>query len=333
MSTSVLVTDEPNATFEEELSVFGPFGIELHTTVCRSEEELIRHGRGKAGFLVSYARITRRVMEALPELQVIVKYGIGVDNIDLQAAAELGKVVANVPDYCREEVAIHALSLALNGLRRTHALGAEVIAGTWNDTPAGKVIYRPSQLDLGIVGVGNIGRVFASYAERLFRAVYFYDPYVLLPQEEGRRYRRLKALAGLFERCRVISLHVPLTEATQGLINRSILSRARQLVLINTSRSGVVDKRSLEEALDSGKAAFYGADVYWEEPPDWSEPWNAQFLKRKDVLITPHAAWYSPASRSEVKRRAAEEVLRVIRGEKALHPIAKKLDSSNRPDV
>jgi D-3-phosphoglycerate dehydrogenase len=317
----VLITDETETSLREEQSVLGPCGVELDAVYCSSEEDLIENGRGAVGFLVSYARITRRVMAALPELRVIVKYGIGVDNIDVQAAQELGKVVAHVPDYCREEVALHALCLAQCGLRQVHSLGKEVAAGQWNDTPAGTILYRPSALNLGVVGMGRIGRLFAHYAERLFASVSFYDPGVPRLTGDMEKYLKMANLGGLFSRCTVVSLHVPLTRETRGFINQGILAQASGSILINTSRADVVEKLSLETALDASKLVFYGADVYWEEPPVRGSSWNERFLNRRDVLITPHCAWYSPASWSEVKRKAAEEIRRVIQGDPPLHPV------------
>jgi D-3-phosphoglycerate dehydrogenase len=317
----VLITDEAETDFQEEQSILAPCGVGLDAVYCRSEKDLIENGRGAVGFLVSYARITRRVMAALPELRVIVKYGIGVDNIDVQAARELGKVVAHVPDYCREEVALHALCLALCGLRQVHSLGKEVAAGQWNDAPAGAILYRPSALDLGVVGMGRIGRLFANRAERLFASVSFYDPGVPLLTGQMATYRKTTDLRELFARCTVVSLHVPLTTETRGFIDRTILEQANGSILINTSRADVVEKLALESALDARKLVFYGADVYWEEPPARGSEWNERFLNRRDVLVTPHCAWYSPASWREVKRKAAEEIRRVIQGNPPLHPV------------
>jgi D-3-phosphoglycerate dehydrogenase len=218
-----------------------------------------------------------------------------------------------VPGYCREEVALHALCLALNGLRRTHTLGAQVAGGRWNDYPEGLIQYRPSEVRLGVVGLGSIGRLFARYAERLFRAVHYYDPYVR-PFPQARRYRLERSLGAVFERCAVVSLHVPLTAETRRFVDGTVLGRARQAILINTSRAAVVERESLEQALESGRLSFYGTDLYWEEPPDLEDPRTARLLQREDVLVTPHVAWYSPSSNLEVKRRAAEEVLRLLRG-------------------
>jgi D-3-phosphoglycerate dehydrogenase len=313
MPLRVLVTDDTSTSFEEERAILAPYGIELAVGACRSEEELIREGQGMAGFLVSNAPVSRRVLEALPELRVIVKYGVGVDNIDLAAAAELGKAVARVPGYCREEVALHALCLALNGLRRAHTLGTQAACGRWNDYPEGLVLYRPSEVRLGVVGLGNIGRLFARHAERLFGEVRYYDPYVR-PSARAGRYRRERSLGALFEQCAVLSLHVPLTAETRGFVDDAVLGRARRAILVNTSRAGVVEREAVPRALETGALSFYGADLYWEEPPDFEDPWTRRFLSRQDVLITPHVAWYSPSSNRELKRRAAEEVLRVLKG-------------------
>ncbi len=313
----VLVTDMRHATLAEERKVLEPLGVSLDSTFCAGEEELIANGRGAVGFLVSYAPVTRRVLESLPELRIVVKYGIGVDNIDVEAARELGKVVANVPEYSTEEVALHALTLALCGLRMIFPFARAVKEGMWHQDPSGEGLRRPSALTVGVVGLGRIGRRFARYAEPIASNICWYDPYL---QGEA-PYRRLDTVEELVERSQVVSVHAPLNERTRSLLGRRALAGANGLVLVNTSRGGVVDRDALEGALEAGRVVFFGADVFWSEPPDYDDPRTVAFLRRRNVLITPHMAWCSLEADGEVRRKAAEEVARVIRGQQPLHPL------------
>jgi D-3-phosphoglycerate dehydrogenase len=315
----VLVTDMRHATIAEEQAVLEPAGVTIDPTFSETEEELIKNGQGAIGFLVSYARVTRKVMEALPDLKIIVKYGIGVDNIDVKAATELGKYVANVPDFCIEEVALQTLSLVLTGLRMTHFLGGMVKQKQWPEDPTGEMIERPSLLNLGLVGLGKIARQFGHYMKNIVPNIYYYDPYVSEAEAKNLQYKRFEDVSELFEKCQIVSLHTPLTTETRGFVNYDLLSQAKDLILVNTSRGGVIDKHALARALDAGNVKFFGADVYWEEPPDFGDPWNIAFLNRKNVCVTPHVGWYSRSSEKEVRRKAATEVLRVIQGKKPLN--------------
>jgi D-3-phosphoglycerate dehydrogenase len=310
-----------HGSVEEEREVLEPAGVAVDTTFSEGETELIRNGAGAVGFLVSYARITRRVMEALPELKIIVKYGIGVDNIDVKAAGELGKLVANVPDYCIEEVALHSLALMLAGLRRLYPQAEAVKNGSWTEDPTGLRLHRPSTLTVGILGFGRIARRFATYIQPITNNMLFFDPYVPEPGAQHVYCESVGSGAELFERCQVVTVHAPLNRETTNLISSNLLDRAKGLVLINTSRAGIVDRGPLESALEEGRVAFYGADVFWQEPADYEDPRTREFLERPNVLVTPHMSWYSVESERDVRRKAAEEILRVVRGEAPLHPV------------
>jgi D-3-phosphoglycerate dehydrogenase len=317
----VLVTDMHHRSIEEERKVLEPAGLTIDTTICRTEEDLIRHGRDACAFLVSYAPITRRVMESLPELKVVVRYGVGVDNVDLEAARELGKIVAYVPDYCVDEVAAHALALVLGGLRMHVPLSEAVKKGHWINDPSAEKLRRPTSLYAGIVGLGRIGSRVAEFLEPLVAGIRFYDPFVPASSLPRRVWEKVDRLAELVEGCQILSLHAPLNEQTRDLIDAKVLARAKRLILINTSRAALINRKAVEEALVDGRVSFFGSDVFWQEPPDYSDPGTAAFLKRRDVLLTPHMAWYSEHSERELRRKAAEEVLRVLQGGRPRHPV------------
>jgi D-3-phosphoglycerate dehydrogenase len=317
----VLITDMRHGSIEEEQRILGPAGVTIETAFCRTEEELILRGEGVFAFLVSFAPVTRAVMESLPELELIVRYGVGVDNVDLEAAREMGKKVARVPDYCVDEVSAHAFALILAGLRMLYPMSRAVKTGDWIEDPSEGKLRRPATLTAGIVGLGRIGRRLAETLRPLVAGILFYDPHVAVSEVRNRDWEQVFSLPDLFGRCQIVSLHAPLNGQTCDLIDTRALAAARKLILVNTSRADLVNRQALESAMNEGRISFFGADVFWQEPPDYSDPATAEFLDRRNVLITPHMAWYSQESEKEVRRKAAEEVLRFLQGRQLLHPV------------
>jgi D-3-phosphoglycerate dehydrogenase len=306
----VLITDRRHASIDEERAVLEPLGVKIIDHFCETEEELIEYGKGAIGFLVSYSKITRRVMEALPDLKIVVKYGVGYDNIDTVAAAELGIYSVNVPDYCIEEVALQALSLILNGLRFTHYFAGQVRNGNWIKDPSIIDLHRPSNMKMGFIGFGRIGQKLAYYMKNIVSSICYYDP--LFKAESD--YEKCFDINDIFSTCNIVSIHAPLTEKTKGMIGSSELSISKELILINTSRAAIVDRDALLSALKAKKVYFYGSDVSWEEPIDINISANKELLSMNQVLITPHYGWYSLESEREVRRKAAMEIARFIKG-------------------
>jgi D-3-phosphoglycerate dehydrogenase / 2-oxoglutarate reductase len=316
MAIKVLVTDRRHASLENERAILEPLGVDVVDKFSESEDELIENGRGAIGMLVSYAKITRRVMKSLPELKIAVKYGVGYDNLDTKAAAELGVYTVNVPDYCVEEVALQALAHVMNGLRFTHYFSAEVRNGIWAKDPAAIcTLHRPSGMTAGFVGYGRIARCLSGYLRPIVGSMKFFDPFV--PSAEG--VAKCESVEELFGACDIVSLHSPLSAQTKGIVGNGPLSGARGCILVNTSRAGLVDRTALLGALDSGKVGFFGADVGWEEPLAMDVPENAALVGRSNVSITPHMGWYSVESEKDVRSKAAMEIARVIKGGKPLH--------------
>ncbi len=312
----VLVTDMRHLSIEEEEKVLAPLGVKIDTTFSESEEDLIRNGKGAIAFLASYAEITRRVMESLPELKIISKYGVGVDNIDIEAATNLGIFVTNVPDYCVEEVALHTLSLILVGLRRVCYYGGEVKGKRWNVNIENENIKRLSLLSLGLLGFGRIARRLSLYMESLVKDIYFYDPFIKSYNRDLNNFYALRSIDELFKRAHIISIHIPLNENTERLVDERVLSEAQGIILVNSSRAEIVDRMAVMKSLESGEVLFFASDVFWEEPPNFKDMSQLKFLQRRDVLITPHIGWYSKESERLLRRSAAMEVARVIKGYK-----------------
>ncbi len=315
---SIYVTDFDYASLKEEEAVISTIDAALIPLQCRTESELIAQAKDADALIVQYAPITEGVFQALKKLKVIARYGVGVDSIDLDSAARHGVVVANVPDYGVAEVSDHTLTLLLNVLRKVSFLNSQVKNGIW-DVKKAVPLRRLSTLTLGLTGCGRIGaetaRKARAFGFRVIAADPFMDPDLIAQQDIEH-----VDFDTLLSQSDAISLHAPLTEDTYHLFNRESFRKMKKgSVLINTARGGLVDQNALVEALENGQLAGAGIDVCEVEPLEKDSP----LRKFPHVVLTPHAAWYSEEAKTDLKRRAAEEVVRVLRGEEALHPVFK----------
>ena len=299
----VLVTDADYSSLDIEAEVLAAAGHELVAASCGTPEEVIAAAAGVDALLVQFAPITAEVFEALPRLRLLSRYGVGVDVVDTEAAREHGVWVCNVPDYGTTEVAMHAVAMLLALLRNVAGHDREVRAGHW-DYHLGGQLRRPSSLTLGVVGLGRIGGMAAERAAPWFGAVVGYDPY-LTDSDWPNRLERL-SLEDLFARSSAVTLHLPLTDTTRGLIGTDLLGRMPSgSYLVNTARGGLVDLDALLEALDSGRLAGVALDVLPQEPPPQDHP----LLSHPRALITPHVAWYSAEAEVELRRKAAQNIV------------------------
>jgi D-3-phosphoglycerate dehydrogenase len=279
-------------------------GAVLRPTQAQDEDGLIANLREADVVLVSGAPITRRVMENLPRCRGVVRYGVGVDNVDVAAATDLGIVVAHVLNFCTEEVANHALLFLLACAKKLLPLDRRLRDGRWGGFPAAEFpsIYGQT---LGIVGLGEIGRSLAGKARALGMEVIAYDPYA---KEGGEPLpARLVGLEDLLRQSDYVSLNLPLTEETSHLIGERELGLMKPTsVLINTARGPVVDEVALVAALRQGRIAGAGLDVFEVEPLPASSP----LLELDNVILTPHTAGISEKSarkvRTEVGKAAAD---------------------------
>ncbi|MDA8312308.1 MAG: C-terminal binding protein [Actinomycetota bacterium] len=257
--------------------------------------------------LTTYFPLQRQDIERLERCRIIARYGIGVDNVDVTAAAERGMVVTNVPDYCVEEVATHALAMAFALLRKLPEGHAEILRGGWG-VGGLRPMSRPSELTLGLVGYGRIARRVAQGARALGMAIVVHDPFLSEPAPDG---VDLVDLATLLGRSDVVSLHCPLTETTRGLIGPDELAAMRpSAVLVNTSRGPLVRFDALTAALRAGRLAGAGLDVFETEPPD-----AGSLRDVRGLLATPHVAFYSEAAIRESQHKAATQIVKAMAGE------------------
>lgn len=299
----VLVTDYDYADLELESKVFLGGGLEIVTAQCRTEDDVIEAARGCAGMLVQYAPVSERVVAALPELCIISRYGAGFDTIDTEACARHGVWVANTPDYGVGEVATHALALTLALLRNVVAYNRDINAGNWFYLSSGP-LHRVSDMTLGIVGLGRIGKRMAHIGRNLFRRVVACDPYLI--DGDFPAYVERGKLEEVFAQSNVVSMHVPLNAETRDMVNAALLARMQPgSFLVNTARGGIVDTAAVLAALDAGTLAGVGLDVLPVEPV----PADSKLLGHPKVILSPHAAFYSAESERELRRKAAQNIV------------------------
>jgi D-3-phosphoglycerate dehydrogenase len=250
----------------------------------------------------------------LESLRGIVEAGVGYDTIDVEAATERGIPVCNTPDYITSEVTDHALSLILSLHRKVCRISRSTRTGTWNWLEA-TPIKGFSELTVGIIGLGRIGRQVTERLKAFGPKILFFDPYVTVEKinEVGASRTDLEAL---LKESDIVTIHCLLTNETKHLIGeRELRLMKESAVLVNVSRGAIIDQEALYKALKESWIAAAGLDVLEKEPPNPDDP----LLKLDNVIVTPHIAWYSEQSTKLLRRLPAEEVVRILRNERPKH--------------
>ncbi len=305
----VVILDEGYAPYEIERSILEPLGARLEARPCGGDAaKVVEAVRGASAVLVRESPVTAEAIAGMRVCRVIVRYGVGVDNIDRAAAAARRIYVANVPDYGFEEVSDHAMALMLGVIRRIPARDRATRNGAWNLGRA-EVMHRIAGTTLGTFGYGLIGQAFCRKAAAFgFARILVCDPQ-LKTAPAG---TQLVSLETLFREADVISLHAPMTSDTRHVVNRERLALMKpNAVLINTARGGLIDEAALTEALREGAIFGAGLDVFETEPPDVNSP----LFALTNVIVTDHTAWYSEDAVGDLQRKAADEIARVLRNE------------------
>ncbi|MBO1902683.1 C-terminal binding protein [Leucobacter weissii] len=299
-------------------------GFEVRVLGSRDAGEIIAGARDAVALLPGYSPVTREIIEALPRLRIVSLMSMGFDYVDVAAATEHGVWVTNVPGAATEEVATHALALLLSSARQLPFYTASANPEEWNDR-APSPPPRLSETTLGIVGLGRIGRELARLAGPLFGSIVGYDP--LLPDTPEVRADLASlgisrtSLEEVRRTANALSLHLPLTPETTGMIDGDFLSEMpRGAVLVNVSRGGLVDEAALAAALDAGRLSGAALDVLSQEPPAPGHP----LLDRDDVVLTPHIAYFSARTEIEYVRIQAQNAV-------ALHETGLPDSPVNRP--
>ncbi|MFP3089419.1 C-terminal binding protein [Treponema sp. TIM-1] len=304
----IVITDDRFGWSDEERFVLKDLEAEVSIAGGHTEDALIEACADADGILLNQASMNARVIGALKKCQVISRYGIGYDNVDILAAEEQGIWVTNVPNYCTEEVAEHALGLLLAGVRWIPFKDRGVRAGGWN---LNRPIRRLSGAVLGIVGFGATGRAFWEKVQGFgFSRILIADPHITTKLHPGMA-GEAASFDTVITESDFISLHVPLNEGTRHCINARTLARMKDgAILINVSRGQVIDETALVEALRSGKLGAAGLDVFEKEPLPPDHP----LLSLDNLILTDHSAYYSRESVSILKTRAAMNVREVLEG-------------------
>lgn len=295
----------------EELEALAKINAEVLGADVTSEDEIIKVAQDADALMVVASQITRRVMEALPKCKVIVRYGIGYDNIDVEAATDNSILVVNIPDFCLEEVSSHAITLLLACAKKLVLLNNCLKQNSWAESqkamaPMGSIYGQT----LGLVGCGNIGRMTARKAQCFGLGVLGYDPY--LDKALAKEYEiTLVELSELLRESDYISVHAPLTKETRHLIGEKEFKQMKPTAyFINTARGPIVDEAALVTALREKYIAGAGLDVFEKEPVGSGNP----LFKMDNVIVTPHSASYCDASYERLKRSVGQEVARVLSG-------------------
>jgi D-3-phosphoglycerate dehydrogenase len=292
-----------------EREILAKVDCTLVPATCQSEEETIAACRDAQAILTSNARISRRVMEALPEALVICRYGIGVDTVDIPAATAHGIIVANVPDFCFDQVADTAMSLILSVPRKVTYLSNLIRQGVY-DRELARPIHNFRGATLGLVAFGNIARNVARKAAPFGFRIIAYDPY-LTPGDVREYPVTLVDFDTLLRESDLISVHAPLTAETRHLFNEAAFRKLKpSAYFFNCGRGPVHDQKALYRALKEGWIAGAGLDVLEQEPPDPVDP----ILALDNVVFTPHYASYTEEAYHELRVKTAENAAAVLQG-------------------
>jgi len=312
----IAVTDSPFPSLDLAKAALRRLDPELRMAKSASAEDILAVARDADAVLVTYAKLPGDLLRQLRRCKAIGRFGLGVDNIDLAAAGQLGITVTYVPDYCMHEVSDHALALLLALARKIPRSNALVQAGRW-EMSALVPIHRLAGRVLGLVGFGNIPRTLAPKARALGLRIVAHDPYVS-PQALSAAAVEGMSLDHLLEISDIVSIHAPLTPATRGLFNAEVLQKMKKgALLINTARGPLVDEAALVAALDSGRLGGAALDVVAVEPL----PKDSKLIGRDNVILTPHTAFYSLEALNELQTKCAADVARVLSGEPPVYPV------------
>jgi D-3-phosphoglycerate dehydrogenase len=320
VKAKVVITDYVWESLDVEKKTLASLA-ELVALKTKKPEEFLSQAADCDALLNTYAGpITADVMDKMPKCRIIARYGIGVDTIDLEAATRAGIIVTNNPSYCIEEVAEHTMALLLACARKIAFYDRMVREGTWA-VPPGKPIHRLVGQTLGLVGFGNIARQVATRAAAFGMRVLYADPFV--KEGPGQKVEMNTLLA----ESDFVSLHPPLTAETRKLMNDAAFSRMKpSAFLINCARGPVVDTDALVRALDAKKIAGAALDTTDPEPLANPHPLRG----RENVIIVPHAAWYSEKAMEGLQAGAPGEVRRVLSGEWPVNVVNRAVKGKNR---
>ena len=312
----VVVTDSPFPSLDPAKKALEDANAEVVQAPSSSEEDIIKAAEYADAILVTYAKLNENILRSLKNCKAIGRFGIGVDNIDLKVAGELGISVNYVPDYCLDEVSDQAMAMIISMARKIPQSNKLVQSGRW-EMPAVVPMYRLRGKTVGLIGFGNIPRLMTPKAQAFGFNVIASDPYA--PKEQFEKYGvESVSMDELYERSDFISVHAPLLPETKGLVNKDAFKKMKDTaIIVNTARGPLINEKDLIEALDKNEIGGAGLDVVETEPL----PENSPLIGRDNVILAPHTAFYSVEALEELQTKAASDVARVLNGEEPVYPI------------
>lgn len=323
MTFHILIPDRSTPPLDVEEAVVGKAATLTALQASDARQVSDEHWKSADALLMWHdVHLNEETIQKLKRCQVIVRIGVGFDNVDIAAAGKAGIQVCNVPDYGTEDVADHTMALLLTLSRGIFQYEHAARQDDWS-WHTGDSLRRLRGSQLGIIGLGRIGIAMARRAQAHDIRVQFYDPYVKDGMDKALGLTRVESLTELAETSDTVSLHVPLTSETQNLVDATFLARMKPgSLLVNTCRGGTMDLDALHLSLASGRLRGAGLDVLPEEPPPSDHPliraWKSQAdWLRGRFILTPHAAFFNQESHAEMRRKGAEEALRVLQGHAA----------------
>jgi D-3-phosphoglycerate dehydrogenase len=307
----VVVTDCTFETLDVESAILEPLGCRLALHQCKTPKELLPIVEDADYIITQFAPLNANVIAAMRRARVIVRYGVGVDNIDLEAARRHGIPVCNVPDYCINEVADHALAFILATTRQVRANDAAVRAGCWGLGVPRSAMKTLAEMTVGIIGFGRIGRAVAVRLASFGCRLLVFDPYVPESNLANPRCTRV-TLEELLAQSDLLTLHCPSSAETRRLLNRARIAQLKPgAILINVSRGDLIETAALVDALHSGQIAAAGLDVFDAEPL----PADSPLLRMDQVIVSAHVASVSIRAMRTLRETVAQTVARAVRGE------------------
>lgn len=308
MTNTVLISHPEQPDFVVDVDALTEHNIEVTTAFTETPSDLIDVATDASAIIVSSRTpLTDTVFENLPQLQAVGRLGIGVDNIDIDAATAENVHVLHTPAYCIDEVSTHAMALMLGTYRHLLQYDSAIKDGTW-DWRIGEPTHRFENQTIGIVGVGKIGRAVAEKLDGFGVNIHGYDPY--LTDDSVPESVTLVSFDTLLDHSDIITIHAPLTSETKHLFDHDAFARMNDSsVIINTARGPIINQDALYDALTSDEIAGAGLDVLEQEPPD-----DTPLTTLENVMLTPHAAWYSEASITDRKQTMTRDIIRVLNG-------------------
>jgi D-3-phosphoglycerate dehydrogenase len=313
----VVVTDDRHKDYEVERQVFSDMDVELTVANCQTEDEVIEACKDADGILCNLAPMPARVIESLEKCKVISRYGVGFDNVDVNACTKKGIWLANVTDYCMEDVSDHALALLMSCARKTARRDAQVRKGMWN-IGAADPIYRLAGKTFSFLGFGKIARcLHRKIVGFNFAEILVYDPY-LTEEQIAQCGAKKVSFEEAISKGDYISIHIPLTNETRGVINAKAFDMMKNTaIIVNTSRGPIINEKDLIDALKQGKINSAGLDVHNKEPLDK----DSELFRIENCVLTDHVGWYSEESIVELKTKVAENVKAVLNGGVPAYPV------------